>query len=166
MTAALAGLAVLTGCSRLRRRLRPAAAGPRGGRRRRLRGHGLLPRRAERRTALPGDGRRRGRRRGLRGAPLGMERQGQALLVRKDVDLPDNTIADIRQVSLLGEKYVALAAPTQQAATGRLSEGDTIEPGRDRPQPRGRGGARCAVLPADRRRRRPDSAPSPARPTW
>lgn len=49
------------------------------------------------------------------------------LLVRKDVDLPDNTIADIRQVSLLGEKYVALAAPTQQPATGRLSEGDTIE---------------------------------------
>ena len=49
------------------------------------------------------------------------------LLVRKDVKLPDNAIADIRQVSLLGEKYVALEAPTQQPATGRLSEGDTIE---------------------------------------
>lgn len=49
------------------------------------------------------------------------------LLVRKDVELPDNAIADIRQVSLLGEKYVALEAPSQQAATGRLSEGDTIE---------------------------------------
>ena len=30
------------------------------------------------------------------------------ILVRKDVDLPDNAIAEIRQVSLLGEKYVAL----------------------------------------------------------
>ncbi|MEV5003169.1 MCE family protein [Nocardioides sp. LML1-1-1.1] len=49
------------------------------------------------------------------------------LLVRKDVELPDNAIADIRQVSLLGEKYVALEAPTEQPATGRLSEGDTIE---------------------------------------
>lgn len=49
------------------------------------------------------------------------------LLVRKDVKLPDNAIADIRQVSLLGEKYVALEAPTEQPATGRLSEGDTIE---------------------------------------
>ena len=30
--------------------------------------------------------------------------------VRKDVDLPDNAIAEIRQTSLLGEKYVALRA--------------------------------------------------------
>ena len=36
--------------------------------------------------------------------------------VRKDVDLPDNAIAEIRQVSLLGEKYVALEPP----AGGRL----------------------------------------------
>lgn len=49
------------------------------------------------------------------------------LLIRKDVKLPDNAIADIRQVSLLGEKYVALEPPTEQAATGRLAEGDTIE---------------------------------------
>lgn len=49
------------------------------------------------------------------------------LLIRKDVKLPDNAIADIRQVSLLGEKYVALEPPTEQAATGRLTEGDTIE---------------------------------------
>ena len=33
------------------------------------------------------------------------------LRVRDDVELPDNAIADIRQVSLLGEKYVALEAP-------------------------------------------------------
>ena len=49
------------------------------------------------------------------------------LLVRKDVDLPDNAIADIRQVSLLGEKYIALEAPTTGAAADRLSDGDTIE---------------------------------------
>ncbi len=47
------------------------------------------------------------------------------MLVREDVKLPDNTIADIRQVSLLGEKYVALAEPAQPSA-GRLSDGDEI----------------------------------------
>ncbi|KRC58942.1 MULTISPECIES: MCE family protein [unclassified Nocardioides] len=49
------------------------------------------------------------------------------LLIRKDVELPDNAIADIRQVSLLGEKYVALEAPKEEAPTGRLAEGDTID---------------------------------------
>ena len=34
--------------------------------------------------------------------------------VRKDVELPDNAIADIRQVSLLGEKYVALEPPPER----------------------------------------------------
>jgi len=46
--------------------------------------------------------------------------------VKDDVVLPDNAIADIRQVSLLGEKYVALEAPTQGKGTGRLSDGDEI----------------------------------------
>ncbi|MFC5731309.1 MULTISPECIES: MCE family protein [Nocardioides] len=49
------------------------------------------------------------------------------ILLRDDVVLPDNTIADIRQVSLLGEKYVALEAPEEQAPTGRLGDGDRIE---------------------------------------
>ena len=49
------------------------------------------------------------------------------LLIREDVALPDNAIADIRQVSLLGEKYVALEEPTEVAPTGRLAEGDTID---------------------------------------
>jgi phospholipid/cholesterol/gamma-HCH transport system substrate-binding protein len=48
------------------------------------------------------------------------------LRVRDDVTLPDNAIADIRQVSLLGEKYVALEAPTAESPTGRLSDGDNI----------------------------------------
>ncbi|WP_084254881.1 MCE family protein [Nocardioides sp. J54] len=49
------------------------------------------------------------------------------LLVRKDVELPDNAIADIRQVSLLGEKYVALEAPRHEQPIGRLADGDVIE---------------------------------------
>ncbi|MCX6401297.1 MAG: MCE family protein [Propionibacteriales bacterium] len=49
------------------------------------------------------------------------------LLIRDDIELPDNAIADIRQVSLLGEKYVALEDPKETAPTGRLSDGDTIK---------------------------------------
>ncbi|MEZ0580800.1 MCE family protein [Nocardioides sp. MH1] len=49
------------------------------------------------------------------------------LLVKNDVDLPDNAIAEIRQVSLLGEKYVALVPPTEQAPSDhRLEDGDEI----------------------------------------
>jgi phospholipid/cholesterol/gamma-HCH transport system substrate-binding protein len=48
------------------------------------------------------------------------------LRVKDDVVLPDNAVADIRQVSLLGEKYVALEAPTGAAPIGRLSDGDRI----------------------------------------
>ena len=46
--------------------------------------------------------------------------------VREDVELPDNAIADIRQVSLLGEKYVALEPPPGKEPVGRLSDGDAI----------------------------------------
>ncbi|WP_406688611.1 MCE family protein [Saccharopolyspora sp. ID03-671] len=45
--------------------------------------------------------------------------------VNGDVKLPANSIARLRQSSLLGEKYVELAAPPQ-AASGRLTDGDTI----------------------------------------
>ncbi len=48
------------------------------------------------------------------------------LRIRDDVALPDNAVADIRQASLLGEKYVALEPPTQEEPTGRLADGDTI----------------------------------------
>ena len=48
------------------------------------------------------------------------------LRVRDDVVLPDNAVADIRQVSLLGEKYVALEPPTDEQPTGRLGDGDNI----------------------------------------
>ena len=48
------------------------------------------------------------------------------MIVRKDVDLPDNAIAEIRQVSLLGEKYVALEPPAEGASDDRLGDGDNI----------------------------------------
>jgi phospholipid/cholesterol/gamma-HCH transport system substrate-binding protein len=48
------------------------------------------------------------------------------LRVRDDVELPDNAIADIRQVSLLGEKYVALEPPAEGASEDPLEDGDNI----------------------------------------
>ncbi|MDP3892923.1 MCE family protein, partial [Nocardioides sp.] len=49
------------------------------------------------------------------------------LRIRQDVELPDNAIADIRQTSLLGEKYVALEPPPDgRASADRLGEGDVI----------------------------------------
>lgn len=48
------------------------------------------------------------------------------LRVRDDIRLPDNAIADIRQVSLLGEKYVSLEQPEAGTAQGRLEDGDNL----------------------------------------
>ncbi len=48
-----------------------------------------------------------------------------ALEVPKDLDLPDNARAEIRQTSLLGEKFVQLAAPTEPGP-GKLSNNDVI----------------------------------------
>jgi phospholipid/cholesterol/gamma-HCH transport system substrate-binding protein len=46
--------------------------------------------------------------------------------IRKDLKLPANAAAEIRQTSLLGEKYVALVDPVGQPPTGRLADGDNI----------------------------------------
>jgi phospholipid/cholesterol/gamma-HCH transport system substrate-binding protein len=46
--------------------------------------------------------------------------------VPRSVVLPDNATAELEQTSLLGEKYVALAAPTDAAPFGRLGDGDRI----------------------------------------
>jgi phospholipid/cholesterol/gamma-HCH transport system substrate-binding protein len=43
-----------------------------------------------------------------------------------DVDLPANAVAMIQQSSLLGEKYVELAAPGSEAASGKLEDGALI----------------------------------------
>jgi phospholipid/cholesterol/gamma-HCH transport system substrate-binding protein len=54
------------------------------------------------------------------------------LRVGRDVRLPANATAAIRQTSLLGEKYVALDAPTTEAARGRLADGDVVPLARTR----------------------------------
>ena len=46
--------------------------------------------------------------------------------VRRDVDLPGNAIAELRQTSLLGEKFVELSAPDEGAIADRLEDGETI----------------------------------------
>ena len=48
------------------------------------------------------------------------------LELRRDVDLPGNAVAELRQTSLLGEKFVELSAPEQGAISDRLSDGATI----------------------------------------
>ena len=48
-------------------------------------------------------------------------------VVRKDIDLPENVQIDVRQTSLLGEKYLALVEPAAGTASAeRLSDGDKI----------------------------------------
>lgn len=48
------------------------------------------------------------------------------LRVADSVKLPANAVAELRQTSLLGEKYVALAAPAGTAPVGRLRDGDRV----------------------------------------
>ena len=52
-----------------------------------------------------------------------LHRRGHRCELRDDVELPDNAVAEIRQTSLLGEKFVSLAPPTDdpsaQPARGR-----------------------------------------------
>jgi len=63
------------------------------------------------------------------GEVLEVERQGWrakiTMQLRDDVELPANAVAEIRQTSLLGEKYVALEPPLD-GAKGRLGDGDHI----------------------------------------
>jgi phospholipid/cholesterol/gamma-HCH transport system substrate-binding protein len=46
------------------------------------------------------------------------------VVLPKSVDLPDNARAEIRQTSLLGEKFVSLSKPS--SPSGKLGNGDTI----------------------------------------
>ena len=48
------------------------------------------------------------------------------LRLKKSVHLPDNAVAELRQTSLLGEKFVSLSPPTAEPPQGRLGDGDTI----------------------------------------
>jgi phospholipid/cholesterol/gamma-HCH transport system substrate-binding protein len=48
------------------------------------------------------------------------------LELRNDIELPANAIAEIRQTSLLGEKFVQLGPPPEGAADEPLASGDVI----------------------------------------
>lgn len=48
------------------------------------------------------------------------------MAINGDTKLPDNTMATIRQTSLLGEKFVSLDPPKEGAGVGQLGEGDVI----------------------------------------
>ena len=48
------------------------------------------------------------------------------LLLNGTVRLPDNAVARLRQTSILGAKFVELAAPRQATPIGQLGDGDTI----------------------------------------
>lgn len=48
------------------------------------------------------------------------------LRIADSVKLPGNAVADVRQTSMLGEKYVALSAPAGTRPVGRLRDGDRI----------------------------------------
>jgi phospholipid/cholesterol/gamma-HCH transport system substrate-binding protein len=47
--------------------------------------------------------------------------------IPRDTDLPDNSIAEIRQTSLLGEKFVSLSPPSQNPSDNPLGDGDVID---------------------------------------
>lgn len=48
------------------------------------------------------------------------------LRLPRNVDLPDNAVAELKQTSLLGEKYVELSPPASGARQGKLGDGDNI----------------------------------------
>ncbi|GAA3988201.1 MCE family protein [Allokutzneria multivorans] len=48
------------------------------------------------------------------------------LVLNGDVRLPANAVAQLRQTSLLGEKYVELAHPKQEPSTGTLADGAVV----------------------------------------
>jgi phospholipid/cholesterol/gamma-HCH transport system substrate-binding protein len=48
------------------------------------------------------------------------------VLLARDVHLPANAVAAVRQTGLLGEKYLELSAPHGAAARGRLADGAVI----------------------------------------
>jgi phospholipid/cholesterol/gamma-HCH transport system substrate-binding protein len=48
------------------------------------------------------------------------------LRLPRSIKLPDNAIAELKQTSLLGEKYVELSPPPASAPEGQLSDGDNI----------------------------------------
>jgi len=58
-----------------------------------------------------------------------------SMTVNGDIPLPANALAQLRQSSLLGEKFVELSAPTAEPATGKLADGAQIPLGRTNRNP-------------------------------
>ncbi|WP_284741151.1 MCE family protein [Amycolatopsis sp. RTGN1] len=58
-----------------------------------------------------------------------------AMTVNGDIALPANAHAELKQSSLLGEKFVELSVPTAEPASGKLSEGAQIPLGRTNRNP-------------------------------
>lgn len=48
------------------------------------------------------------------------------VLLRRDADMPANSLANIKQSSLLGEKYIDLVHPPRGTARGELTDGSVI----------------------------------------
>jgi phospholipid/cholesterol/gamma-HCH transport system substrate-binding protein len=48
------------------------------------------------------------------------------MIINNSVTLPQNAVATLEQTTLLGEKFVAISAPTGTAPVGRLADGDII----------------------------------------
>ena len=118
-------------------------------------GQGRVPRRARPGPAVDGQGQRRERRQGRPTSTLDGYAAEVTLELRRDVELPGNAVAEIRQTSLLGEKFVSLAPPETEAPAADSWTTATSSRSTRRPQPGGRGGAGCAQPAAQRRWRRP-----------
>ncbi|URM98461.1 MCE family protein [Actinomadura madurae] len=63
---------------------------------------------------------------GEKGAPGAGWHAVVTVKIRKDVRLPDNALATIGQTSLLGEKFVQLEPPKNEAPSGTLANDDLI----------------------------------------
>jgi len=58
-----------------------------------------------------------------------------SMTVNGDIVLPANARAELKQSSLLGEKFVELSVPTAEAASGKLADGGQIPLGRTNRNP-------------------------------
>src|SRR5213078_816577 len=58
-----------------------------------------------------------------------------SMTVNGEIALPANARAELKQSSLLGEKFVELSVPTAEPATGKLADGAQIPLGRTNRNP-------------------------------
>ncbi len=75
---------------------------------------------------VDGQGQRRQRRPGHRHRPRGVRRRRDPGAPRRHRSCPTTPIAELRQTSLLGEKFVSLSPPEEGASANPLQTGDII----------------------------------------